>query len=174
MVSAFIGRFQPFHLGHKHVVDNHEGELVLVIGSSEKSRTDDNPLTAEERKEIIRGCFPDIKIFEVSDRESDKEWKEEVLEKTEADKIISGNERVRKIFEDEVEVAEPNMHQPEIYSGTEVRRRVNSGGEWSYLVPECAKDKIKQLEETIKKSGTQYEFEPGWKKENAFHGTADK
>lgn len=170
---AFIGRFQPFHIGHKNVIEQFSGEdLALVIGSSEKSRTDDNPLTADEREEIIRECFPEIEVFHVADRESDEDWREEILEKTGADKIVSGNERVRRIMEKEIEVLEPEMKDPAIYSGTEIRRRINGGGEWSYLVPECVRGKLEELSEKIRASGTQYEFEPGWKKENAYHGTA--
>lgn len=175
MRTAFIGRFQTFHRGHKDVVEQYsEEDLVIVIGSAGKSRTDENPLNAQEREEIIRECFPDIEIFKIQDQESDEAWLREVLEKTNAEKIVSGNEKVQKIAEDRAKVEKPRMHQPEIYSGSEVRRRINSGGEWSYLIPECAKDKIKEFEEVIKESGTQYEFEPGWKRENAYHGTAEK
>lgn len=174
MRTAFIGRFQPFHLGHKHVVEQYtDEELVLVVGSAGESRTDENPLNVEERKSIIHACFPKIDIYAVEDNESDEKWMEEIIEKTEAEKIISGNERVLDIFkESDLEVEEAEMHEPEIYSGTEVRRRINSGGEWSYLVPECAEKRLKELVDTIKKSGTQYEFEPGWKRENAFNGTS--
>ena len=177
MVTAFIGRFQPFHRGHKHVVEQHsDDEIVLVLGSAGKSRTDENPLNAEERKSIIHECFPEIEIYAVEDNESDKKWMNEIIEKTEADKIVSGNEVVLDIFRkmSNLETVEADMHDPEIYSATEVRRRINGGEEWSYLVPECSRKRIKDLMETIKKSGTQYEFEPGWKKENAYHGTADK
>ena len=175
MRTAFIGRFQTFHRGHKNVVEQYsEEDLVLIIGSAGKSRTDENPLTAEEREEIIRECFPELEIFKVKDQESDDAWLDEILEKTGAEKIVSGNERVQRIAEGRVKVEKPDMHEPEIYSGTEVRRRINSGGEWSYLIPKCAKEKMKELEETVKESGTQYEFEPGWKRENAFHGTADQ
>ncbi len=173
---AFLGRFQPFHLGHKHVVEQFNGEeLVLVIGSAGKSRTDENPLKAKERTELIHECHPEIQIYKVEDQESDKEWMEDVIGKTGAGEIISGNKRVRDIFTEmsDLEVKEPEMHRPEIYSGTEVRRRINSGGEWSYLVPECAREKLRELEEKIKESGTQYEFKPGWKKENAYHGTSE-
>lgn len=177
MVTAFIGRFQPFHRGHKQVVEAYKDEdLVLVLGSAGESRTDDNPLNVEERKSIIHECFPKIDVYAVEDDESDEKWMEEIIEKTGADKIVSGNEIVLEIFRDlsDLKVEEPEMYEQDIYSGTEVRRRVNSGGEWSYLVPECAVERLESLEEVISNSGTQYEFEPGWKKENAYHGTADK
>jgi nicotinamide-nucleotide adenylyltransferase len=174
MRIAFIGRFQPFHIGHKHVVEQFsDEELVLVIGSAGESRTDDNPLTADEREELIRECFPKIEIFQVEDVESDEEWMNKVIDKTDVEAVVSGNERVRNVFEGEVDVLDPELNDPEIYSGSEVRRRIDSGEEWSYLVPECVQEELKEFEETIRESGTQYEFKPGWKRKNAYHDTAE-
>ncbi len=34
------------------------GRLILVIGSAEKSGTDENPWTLQEREEIIRASIP--------------------------------------------------------------------------------------------------------------------
>ncbi|MFB6116062.1 MAG: adenylyltransferase/cytidyltransferase family protein [Candidatus Nanosalina sp.] len=173
MKIGFIGRFQPFHIGHKHVVEQFsDEELVIVIGSAGESRTDENPLNSDEREEIIRECLPEIDIFHVEDFESDEEWREEVLAKTEVEAVVSGNERAQEIMKEEVEVVEPDYRNPEVYSGSEVRRRIKGGEEWSYLVPECAREKLREFEDRIRKSGTQYEFEPGWKKENAYRGTA--
>lgn len=36
----------------------HYERLILIIGSAEKSGTDDNPWTLEEREEIIRVSIP--------------------------------------------------------------------------------------------------------------------
>ena len=58
---VFIGRFQPFHLGHKKIVDialTLSKELVIVIGSSNSSRDIRNPFTAKEREDIIRATYP--------------------------------------------------------------------------------------------------------------------
>lgn len=53
---VFIGRFQPFHLGHKRVIDHAltiaENVLVL-IGSANRSRSTRNPFTYEERAGVI-------------------------------------------------------------------------------------------------------------------------
>ena len=175
MRIGFIGRFQPFHIGHKHVVEQFSDEdLVIVIGSAGESRTDENPLNSEEREEIIHECFPEIDVYHIEDDKSDEKWREEVLGKTGIEAVVSGNERVQDIMSEEVEVIEPDFKNPEVYSGSEVRRRINGGEEWSYLVPECAREKLREFEDRIKKAGTQYEFEPGWKKENAYHGTSEK
>lgn len=60
-VLAFIGRFQPFHNGHKVVVDEalrRAKKVALVIGSHDASRTARNPFTTSERIEMISACYP--------------------------------------------------------------------------------------------------------------------
>lgn len=57
---AYIGRFQPFHLGHKSVVDSalqQAERVLLIIGSANSPRTARNPFTADERIAMIRSCF---------------------------------------------------------------------------------------------------------------------
>jgi nicotinamide-nucleotide adenylyltransferase len=55
--GLFIGRFQPFHLGHlatvKFALKNVE-ELVIIIGSAQKSHELRNPFTAGERIQMIK------------------------------------------------------------------------------------------------------------------------
>lgn len=56
---VFIGRFQPFHAGHYHVVKEAlklSSEVILVIGSHDKARDSRNPFTTQERIEIIKSC----------------------------------------------------------------------------------------------------------------------
>lgn len=178
MRAVYLGRFQPLHEGHKNVIEKYQDrfdDFALVIGSSDRSRTDDNPLTAEEREEVIRECFPEIEILYKEDHESDEKWSKDLEEKVKADVVISQNELVKKLVKEntEMRVEAQELHDPEIYSGSEVRRRIKSDEEWRYLVPKCAKEKIEELVETIKKSGTQYNFEPGWKRENAYNSTVE-
>jgi nicotinamide-nucleotide adenylyltransferase len=176
MKAVYLGRFQPLHIGHKKVIERYQDEyeeFALVIGSADESRTDDNPLTAEEREEVIRECFPHLEIVHKEDHESDEQWSKDLEEKVDADIVISQNGLVKQLITDytSMEIEKQELYDPEIYSGTEVRRRVKSDEEWRYLVPKCAKEKIEQLVDTIKKSGTQYDFEPGWKRENSYNNT---
>jgi len=63
---VFIGRFQPFHNGHKAVIDTaleQAKEVVVVVGSSFAARNIRNPFTFEERKAMIEACFSDPKYF---------------------------------------------------------------------------------------------------------------
>lgn len=57
---VFIGRFQPFHVEHKRIVEIalQKSKYVLVlVGSAGKPRTVRNPFTFEERKAMIQGAF---------------------------------------------------------------------------------------------------------------------
>ncbi len=55
--GIFVGRFQPFHLGHvatiKFALEKVE-ELVIVIGSAQLSHEFRNPFTAGERIQMIK------------------------------------------------------------------------------------------------------------------------
>jgi bifunctional NMN adenylyltransferase/nudix hydrolase len=57
-LGVFIGRFQPFHLGHQFIIQKaleQVGSLLIVIGSAQDShRSLKNPFTFEERKILIR------------------------------------------------------------------------------------------------------------------------
>ena len=61
-VLVTVGRFQPFHNGHKAVIEaalEQAKEVVVVVGSSFAARSIRNPFTFEERKAMIEATFPD-------------------------------------------------------------------------------------------------------------------
>lgn len=65
LYGIFIGRFQPFHLGHLRdvkkalkIVDF----LIIVLGSAQEKRTERNPLNTSERKIIIKKALTPEKI----------------------------------------------------------------------------------------------------------------
>ena len=77
---VFIGRFQPFHNGHRAIVDaaiKQAREVIIVVGSSFASRNIRNPFTFEERRQMIKSVFPDnnVKVVPVSDYPyDDNKW----------------------------------------------------------------------------------------------------
>ena len=57
---VFVGRFQPFHMEHKRIIDialEKSKNVLVLVGSSGKARTIRNPFTFDERKEMISGAF---------------------------------------------------------------------------------------------------------------------
>lgn len=69
--GVFIGRFQPFHEGHRKCVEKilSENDRCLILLRQTKT-TDKNPLDAARRTALIRAHFPDestVSILTVDD-----------------------------------------------------------------------------------------------------------
>lgn len=67
-VSVFIGRFQPFHIGHYEIVKSalmQTDYLVMVLGSYKKSINTRDPLDGYLREEIIRASLSDEELKRV-------------------------------------------------------------------------------------------------------------
>ncbi len=63
--GLFVGRFQPFHLGHLDIVKKILAEnerIIIAIGSAEKNYVPENPLTAGERVLVIDETLKAAKI----------------------------------------------------------------------------------------------------------------
>lgn len=61
-VAVFVGRFQPFHIGHKSVIRealNVADHAVVLVGSSYRPRTSKNPFLFDEVAEMAAGSFSD-------------------------------------------------------------------------------------------------------------------
>lgn len=59
--AIFIGRFQPFHIGHLFVFEaalKQAKQLIVLVGSSGGARSLRNPWTFAERAELIRSALP--------------------------------------------------------------------------------------------------------------------
>lgn len=145
--GAFIGRFQPFHLGHLATVKyalNSVHELIIVIGSAQKSHEPRNPFTAGERIEMIRDSLQADKeisidkifLIPVPDIEIHGLWTRQVDLLVPRYGVIFTNDRfTRQLYmERGFKVKEPTMFRREELSATEVRTRIANGKEWKELV----------------------------------------
>ena len=59
---VFIGRFQPFHLGHKAVIDRAlelSQRVIVLVGSASRPRSLRNPFTWQERAQMILNAYPE-------------------------------------------------------------------------------------------------------------------
>lgn len=88
-VAVFIGRFQPFHKGHMHVLKEAAklaNRVIVMIGSCNGERTLHNPLTGDERvnmidltinfSEDLKDVFEcDVNIVKMKDCATDEQWK---------------------------------------------------------------------------------------------------
>jgi bifunctional NMN adenylyltransferase/nudix hydrolase len=57
---VFIGRFQPFHFGHRRVIDEalrQAGHVIVLVGSAFSAPSHRNPWSFEDRSRMIAGSF---------------------------------------------------------------------------------------------------------------------
>lgn len=72
-IAVFIGRFAPFHNGHKAVIDTaliNAKEVVVLVGSSNRVLDPRTPWSAEARRSLIRqayGVNPRLSIVPIED-----------------------------------------------------------------------------------------------------------
>jgi len=156
--GLFVGRFQPFHVGHlKAVKDILEklDELVIVVGSSQYSHRVDNPFTAGERVTMIRtaleeeGISPSrYWIVPVPDVHVHMTWVAQVLGYTPKFSVVYTNEPLtRRLFiEAGYDVKPVPFYRREVYSATEIRKRMLSGKDWEELLPSTVVQFIKEID----------------------------
>ena len=64
-LAVFIGRFQPFHIGHRTVLEHattYADSALVIIGSAFRPRTPKNPLSFEERAALITAGLPGVDL----------------------------------------------------------------------------------------------------------------
>lgn len=156
--GLFVGRFQPFHLGHlqaiKDVLKNVE-ELVVVIGSAQYSHNLDNPFTAGERLIMVRRALEEagidykrVWIVPVPDVHLHMMWVSAVEGYTPRFDVVYSNEPLtRRLFmESEYKVKSIRFHNRKVYSSTEIRERILDGKGWEMLVPKSVAEFIIEID----------------------------
>lgn len=82
-LAVFIGRFQPFHIGHLHAVTEAlkiADHILILVGSADKAATPKNPWEYDIRAEMILASVRDsfaadrISISPLRDNSSESEW----------------------------------------------------------------------------------------------------
>lgn len=145
MRGLYIGRFQPFHLGHKAVLKKileEVNEVVVVMGSAQDSHTPQNPFTAGERLDMIYGALRDLRprsyVIPLQDVDRNAIWVSHVVSMAPRfDLVYSNNPLTEDLFiEAGIQVRKPPMYRRDLYSGTIIRNLMLQGGDWRSLVPE--------------------------------------
>lgn len=153
--AFYIGRFQPFHLGHYSIINDiarDVDEVVIGIGSAQKSHEPKNPFTAGERVMMIRQALADAHVMHyaipIEDLQRNAVWVSHIISMTPPfDVVYSNNPLVVRLFKEAgIIVRQPPMYQREGYSGSEIRRRMLSDEDWRVLVPETVADVIDEID----------------------------
>ncbi len=144
MRGLYIGRFQPYHLGHQAVIckiAEEVDEIIIVIGSAQESHTPENPFTAGERMDMIYTALGDLRsrcyVIPLQDVKRNAIWVAHLRSMVPSfDLAYSNNPLVVELFSEAgVEVRRSPMFSRNVFSGTAIRRLMLEGGDWRSLVP---------------------------------------
>jgi len=155
MRALYIGRFQPYHLGH-HVVlkemASEADEVIICIGSAQRSHELDNPFTAGERYLMISKSLRDEGIFNfyivpVLDVNRNAIWVSHVESLIPpVDVVFTNNPLIERLFKERgYKVRAPLLFNRKEYSGSEIRRRILKNENWVSLVPQAVVDVIAEI-----------------------------
>ena len=146
MRGLYIGRFQPYHLGHQAVLEKiaeEVEEIVIVIGSSQESHTPDNPFTGGERMEMVYAALSESHLRErcyvtpLQDIKRNSVWVSHLQSMVPRfDVVYSNNPLVLQLISEAgIQIRKPPMYQRDLYSGTAIRKLMREKHDWSQLVP---------------------------------------
>lgn len=118
--GVFIGRFQPFHEGHRkcitHILTTCDRCIVLM---RETEQTLKNPFDVEKRKAMIRAAFPDaatVEIQVVADPGASlavfigRDVGYELIQLDHQTEAISATDLRKKLYEEAGKTYDPHAH----------------------------------------------------------------
>jgi nicotinamide-nucleotide adenylyltransferase len=145
--GLFIGRFQPFHLGHQETIRyilKQVDDLVIAVGSAQKSHEVRNPFTAGERIQMIRSTLAhdravrleDIIIIPVPDADVHLLWTHLLDSQVpKYDVVFTNDQFTTLLFRDRgIKVIQPPLLDRTVFSATNVRSRIINDLDWKQLV----------------------------------------
>ena len=155
--GLFVGRFQPFHNGHAEAIKKvakEVDELIIVVGSPQHSHELENPFTVGERILMIRSVLDEMGldprkyyVIPVPDVQMHATWVSTVTASTPRFETVYSNDPLtRRLFKEaRFRVENTPFYHREMYSATEIRKRILDGQRWEELVPKSVAKLIKEI-----------------------------
>ncbi|MBI2463647.1 nicotinamide-nucleotide adenylyltransferase [Candidatus Peregrinibacteria bacterium] len=154
--ALFIGRFQPFHLGHLdaiHQILPKTDHLLIAIGSAESNFIPENPFTAGERYQMIEAALTAEKIprsryaiIPIRNIENYGLWVRHVeMLLPPFEKVYSGSSIVQMLFRKYNKHAVEIIEKKKNINATEVREAMKRKKNWEQYLPEEVTKFIKSI-----------------------------
>lgn len=146
-VGIVIGRFQPFHKGHKYLIEKaleHVEKLHIGIGGANLDDKD-NPYDSRRRVEFLEKFIKEeglndkiIGIIPLDNHPDDSVWLKRLLKKTgPVEVVIGNNEWVNGIFENvNIPAIRIGYLKRHLYEGTKIRDLMRNKKKWEDRVPD--------------------------------------
>jgi nicotinamide-nucleotide adenylyltransferase len=153
--GLYLGRFQPYHLGHHEVlkqISKEVDEIIIGIGSAQKSHEIENPFTAGERVLMVSGALLEFGIkhyvIPIEDIQRNSLWVSHVKSMVPPFEIAYTNNPlvIELLSEAGIKVKQSPLFKRNNYSGTEIRRSMLRGEKWEQFVPDMVVEIIKQID----------------------------
>ena len=145
-LGLVVGRFQPFHLGHLHLLREalkHANKLIIAVGSSNVT-DNNNPISYIDRVKMLEKVIEEEgldgkieKIVPSPDDPNDEIWLQKLLENAgKFDLVVGNNDWTNDILEKSgFRVIKVPYFKRELYQGYLVRKLFREGGNWQVRVP---------------------------------------
>jgi len=155
MKRLYIGRFQPFHYGHLHLIEHiikTTSTLLIGIGSAQYSHTLQNPFTYQERNIMIQKSLNErnitcFQIYSIPDIHNPPAWVDHVTQLVpDFDEIISNSSFTLSLFKEKgYQIKKTPLFNRTEYKGSYIRRCIIEKKPWSHLVPKSVFDYIQEI-----------------------------
>ncbi len=156
--GLYVGRFQPFHLGHLESIKTvlkEVDEAVIAIGSAQYSHNVNNPFTAGERLVMIRRALKEAEvdysrvwIVPVPDVHLHMLWVAALEGYTPRFNVVFSNEPLtRRLFmEAGYKVKHIKFFERKEYNSTLVREKMLRDDSWTTLVPKSVAEFVTEID----------------------------
>jgi nicotinamide-nucleotide adenylyltransferase len=156
--GLYVGRFQPFHLGHLEAIRyvlKEVDEAVIAIGSAQYSHNANNPFTAGERLIMIRKALDEasvdysrVWVVPVPDVHLHMLWVAALEGYTPRFNVVYSNEPLtRRLFmEAGYKVKRIRFFERKNYNSTLVREKMLHDDSWTTLVPKSVAKFITEID----------------------------
>ncbi|MFW9995296.1 MAG: nicotinamide-nucleotide adenylyltransferase [Candidatus Odinarchaeota archaeon] len=159
MRALFLGRFNPFHLGHLTALASiwkEQGveEMIIAIGSCDKSYSMEHPFSAGERllmikRALVENGYPleKVHLITIPDSNNNSLWVAQVENYAPPfEYVFSNNALIKILFSAKGYVVKPiNMTKRDEYNGTFIRKQIASDRDVQNLLPRAVYDFIKEI-----------------------------
>ena len=127
-----LGRFQPFHNGHAHLVEQalaRFDKVTIAVGSAQDEWTVDNPFSFDERKDMIQqwvdenGHKERIDIVGIEDINDPPKWVEHASNYHGTGTLVTSDEATKLLYENSnFEVRWVDLHERQQFEGWRIRQ----------------------------------------------------
>jgi nicotinamide-nucleotide adenylyltransferase len=156
--GLFVGRFNPFHLGHlkaaQYILER-EDELIIAIGSTQQSHTITDPFTAGERVLMIHEAMKEanislkrVFIVSIPDIFRNSVWVTHLKSYCPPFTCVYTNNNLicRLFMEEGIEVKNAGPFDRVDLEGSQIRKKMSEGAEWHHLVPNAVLEVIESID----------------------------